>query len=278
MAGTTALEHSNVLQVIAVQFISATAALMLIRRLTGRRKLRMESAAASSAAEKSFGYGIGIVGLGGTMVLQYIAFANAPIMDANIIAYSWPMLAAIYLAVTALNTSTVASVVISLIGFGGVTLIVAGQTATDNGTGNVVLGYCAAVGSAACMAVYTLGMRTVRIPVLDLMLMTTAVGGVGAVLTMIVTTTPVAISSEAGLAIYIGIGPVALGYTLWSFGMKLSGGRLAPLGFMTPVLSTLVLLLGGNAFGGVTALGAGIVLLCTVAVLVVDRLFGNASL
>ena len=281
LAGNAALSSSPLIQVIAVQFAAATVVLYVLRIVTAPRSSPPEKRTDAVLHEKAFGYMVGVVGLGGTMVLQYVAFANAPILDANIIAYSWPMIAAVFLAVTAVTaftTSTAVSLLLSLAGFGGVTLIVVGQGSDAGSAGNPLLGYGAALGSAACMAFYTIGMRSVKIPVFDLMLVTTGIGAITAAAIMVATGTAVAVSPEAALAIYIGVGPVALGYALWSFGMQRSSGRLAPLGFMTPVLSTLVLLIGGQTFGTTTAVGAVIVLACTIGILTVDRYIGNKTL
>lgn len=37
---------------------------------------------------------VGVVGLAGTIALQYLAFATAPLVAANATAYAWPLLVA----------------------------------------------------------------------------------------------------------------------------------------------------------------------------------------
>jgi len=37
---------------------------------------------------------VGFIGLVGTMVLQYIAFASMPVIEANLVAYTWPLMVA----------------------------------------------------------------------------------------------------------------------------------------------------------------------------------------
>ena len=39
-------------------------------------------------------FAVGIIGLVGTMVLQYVAFASMPVVEANLIAYTWPLMVA----------------------------------------------------------------------------------------------------------------------------------------------------------------------------------------
>jgi drug/metabolite transporter (DMT)-like permease len=65
---------------------------------------------------------------------------------------------------------------------------------------------------------------------------------------------------------------MAGGFFLWSRAMSGGGAeRLAPLGYATPLLSTVLLVFFGEAFTFYTLLGASLVLVCSVGVLVVDR-------
>jgi len=43
---------------------------------------------------------VAVLGLAGTMTLQYVAFALAPLVAANAIAYSWPLMVAAGVGVT----------------------------------------------------------------------------------------------------------------------------------------------------------------------------------
>jgi drug/metabolite transporter (DMT)-like permease len=65
---------------------------------------------------------------------------------------------------------------------------------------------------------------------------------------------------------------MAGGFLLWSWAMSGEGAkRLTPLGYATPLLSTVLLLLFGEMFTSGTLLGAVLVLICSIGVLVVDR-------
>jgi drug/metabolite transporter (DMT)-like permease len=71
------------------------------------------------------------------------------------------------------------------------------------------------------------------------------------------------------VAAYIGLGPGAAGYAAWSAGMARSGGRLAPLGYATPLLSTIVLLAAGRPVSGIgTVIGGTLILVCTVGIVI----------
>lgn len=278
LAGGVVLASVPLSVVVAVQFVVATITLAVFKivrshvgtrgRLPAKTFTRSEWMAAAA---------LGLIGLAGTMTLQYVAFAHAPIVEANIVAYAWPMVAALYLAMTARTASSMAGLGLAMLGFVGVIFILTGHTSTaDDGSGS--LGHLAAVISAICMAFYTLGSSRVKVPATDLMLIGTVLGSIGSVAFVAITQPAVTLSPAILPAIYVGAGPVAAGYLLWSLGMAASRGRLAPLGYATPLLSTCVLLLSGRQFGDSTVIGALMVLICTIGVLAADRFMGDRRL
>ncbi len=69
-------------------------------------------------------------------------------------------------------------------------------------------------------------------------------------------------------AAYIGLGPMAAGYALWTRAMAGGGAeRLSPLGYATPLLSTVLLLATGAPATTGTLLGVVLVLACSLGVL-----------
>ncbi len=75
-------------------------------------------------------------------------------------------------------------------------------------------------------------------------------------------------------AAYLGLGPMAAGYALWTFAMARGGVvRLSPLGYTTPLLSTLLLLAAGAPATTSTLAGVGLVLACSLGVLVTNITF-----
>lgn len=217
--------------------------------------------------------GVGLVGLTGTISLQYVSFALAPIVAANVLAYGWPLLAAVWIAASRRDAPAVAGAGLAVLGFVGVALIFVdpGQS-IDSAGAAPVLGYATALGSALCMTVYTLGSGRLSATVADLLLPATAFGAAAAAILVMVTGSPP--PSLAGLiaAVYIGIGPMAAGYGLWTHAMSSNGAvRFAPLGYATPMLSTGLLLVGGASATGTTLTGVGFVLVCSLGVLAVDR-------
>jgi drug/metabolite transporter (DMT)-like permease len=203
-------------------------------------------------------------------VLQYLAFANAPVVEANLIAYGWPMFAALWIAVSAFDRRSAAGLGFACIGFAGVASIVAGGGGLSGG--GTALGYAAALGSALCMAFYSIGSGRARVPALDAMTCGAAVGTLIAAAIAIGTGASLTPGTDWLGVAYIGLGPCAAGYAAWSASMARSGGRLAPMGYATPLLSTVVLVAAGKPLGGAGAVvGGALILVCTVGVVVSTR-------
>ncbi len=279
LAAKFALADLGVVQVLALQFAGATATLATIRAGSGRGTSAAPRANRSSEAVRrpspvSSGVLVGVVGLTGTIFLQYLAFATAPIVEANVVAYGWPLFAALWAALAYRSRQTLAGVPLAIVGFAGVALILGPGTSfasTDGGTA----GYVAALASAVCMAFYTIMSGSLRAPVGTFLLPAAALGMVFALALCVAGLAPwVWMSASLGAwaaSVYAGVGPMAGGFLLW--GLAMSGGgakRLGPLGYATPLLSTVLLLLFGETFTSTTLFGALLILVCSIGVVVMN--------
>ncbi|MGW1975591.1 DMT family transporter [Streptomyces sp. NPDC001889] len=284
LAGSSALATLDLGIVLLLQFVSCTLALGAAEAVTRTRSRRRPPPSAAgppapalTRQEWHHACWVGVLGFGGTMTFQYIGFAHAPIVEANIIAYGWPMFAAVWLAVTVRSRSTATHLVLALAGFAGVAMMTLAQG--GDGPSGSPLGYGSALLSALFMAFYTLGVGRTRVPARRVMLIGGAAACCSSLAIALATGADWTPTTAWWAMVYVGLGPCAAGYLLWSVGMTRSRGRLAPLGYATPLLSTCVLLLAGRAFGGaVAAAGAVLVLLCTVGVLVTDRASAGSRL
>jgi drug/metabolite transporter (DMT)-like permease len=265
LAGSTALERLPVGVVLLVQCATAAAALGAVRYA---RRHRTDTRAPLAGADRRYLLLLGGLGFGGTLVLQYLSFAHAPIVDANLIAYAWPMFAAVWLAITGFGRRS--AVALACVGFAGVGLIVGSGDGLSGG-GNA-FGYAAALGSAVCMAFYSLGSGRARVRALDAMLCGALAGTLPSLALVVQTGASLAPTVDWLYAAYIGIGPCAAGYAAWSAAMAHSGGRLAAVGYATPLLSTIVLLAAGRPVSGAgTAVGGALILVCTIGVVLTAR-------
>ena len=131
------------------------------------------------------------------------------------------------------------------------------------------LGYAAALGSAACMAFFTVAAGRLTASVLDLLIPATLVGTATAGAWVMAQSSPWPAPQHWLVAIYIGIGPMAAGYALWGHAMSGSGAdRLSAIGYATPLLSTTLLIATGQPAGTHTLIGVGLILVCSLGTLV----------
>lgn len=209
---------------------------------------------------------VGLVGLTGTMVLQYLAFASMPVIEANLIAYTWPLLVAAGLIVLRRAARPLRLAVLALAGFAGAALVITGGKHVLT-LGGELYGYAAAIGSALCMAYYTLMIGSLPVAPERLLLPSALVGLAGTLGWSLAEGLPDA-SPEALIGgLYLGAGPMGLGYLLWSKAMRADdGGRLAILGYLTPIGSTALLVAAGEHLTSLAAAGAVLVIGSCLAV------------
>lgn len=119
-AGGAALRGLTVIQVLALQFGGACVTLALARAIQTRREHRASAPVRGRPSRGSIA--VAVLGLAGTMTLQYVAFALAPLVAANAIAYSWPLMVAAGVGVTHGSRRPIA---LAMVGFAGVLLLFA---------------------------------------------------------------------------------------------------------------------------------------------------------
>ena len=191
------------------------------------------------------------------------------------IAYAWPLFVAVWAAWSLRNMQGWVGLVWAGIGFVGVLLIFDAQGDLQF-SGGSELGYLVAVASALCMAFYTVVSARIHVQGDQLLIPATVVGALIAF--ALSSTQDVAWPSLNvwWAAAYIGVGPMAAGFFLWTYAMSGDGAKsLAPIGFATPLFSTMLLLVSGEDFTARTMLGAAMVLVCSIGVLVTERIWSS---
>ena len=244
-----ALSDMTVAQVQTLQFAGATGAFLVLHWLSSNRS-RPSMPAIS----------LGVIGLVGTMVFQYLAFSYGPITTTNLIAYAWPLLTAVFVAAFIGTDNPVKMVLGSLAGFVGVGLLMSGQ-GTPSAANTSWLGYGAAVASAVCMATYTIGIARVSDSPASVLLPASVIGLASASLWWIISGAGGINLEQAFTGLYLGAGPMGLGYALWSMAMRSgSTGHLSTLGYITPVTSTCLLIITGETLTQTAVIGAAVVI------------------
>ena len=174
------------------------------------------------------------------------ALRNAPAAQVNLISYLWPLLMIGLLAVFVRQRPTMLQLAGSLIGFVGLGWFIAPGSA-----GPHLIGYLLAFGAACCFALYSaLRKRFAEGPA-------DAAGAACAIAAVIALalhlfgggTMPTSLDPNALIAmILIGSGPMGVANLLWDQGVRHGDGRvLSAFAYMTPVLSTLLLVVLGLA-------------------------------
>ena len=252
-----ALADLSVAQVQTFQFAGATMTFLALRLVTARGLKTWPGMDALS---------VGLVGLVGTMIFQYLAFSTGPIAAVNLLAYAWPLLTALAVIATGSSGSPGILILASLLGFAGVGLLI-GETRSTGDMNGSVLGYLFAGLSAICMAAYSLGVARVRSSPADVLLPAAVIGLFIAAFWWAVTEGNELSPPTVLAALYLGIGPMGLGYILWSYAMQTGAvGPLSTLGYGTPVLSTIFLIVSGEQLTALAlAGGAAIIAACALS-------------
>ena len=212
-------------------------------------------------------YAVGFIGLVGTMVLQYIAFASMPVIEANLVAYTWPLMVAAAVIVLGRPKRPLLLGVTAALGFVGVALVISGGRTLAWFEGGSIAGYCAAFGSALCMAFYSIAVGRLAVPP-DRLLLPSAVIGVALTFAWCLHGSATGLSGvDLLLGLYLGAGPMGLGYYFWSRALSLDrAGRLAVVAYLTPIASTLLLALSGESLSKTAVAGAVLVIGSCIAV------------
>jgi drug/metabolite transporter (DMT)-like permease len=219
-------------------------------------------------------WALGIGGLFGYHACYFAALALAPPVEANLVNYLWPLLIVVFsglLPGERLRWWHLAGTAAGLI---GCALLVGG------GAAGIELryawGYLAALAAALTWSSYSVLSRRVRqVP-------TDAVGafcGATALLALIAhllfERTYVPQGGEWLAILALGFGPVGAAFYLWDFGVKRGDIKsLGALSYMTPLLSTLLLVVFGRAEASLR-LGLACLLIVGGAVLASRELWGR---
>jgi drug/metabolite transporter (DMT)-like permease len=186
---------------------------------------------------------VGVVGLFGYHAALFTALKMAPAVQANLVNYLWPLLIVVLAPLFIKGTSlTFRHVIAALLGFIGAALaITSGGTLTGNGS----WGYFFALLAAVIWASYSL--ITKRLPHFPTAFVAVFgfVSGCLSLIAHLFLEQPVSPSAfEWALLFIMGLGPLGGAFYLWDYAIKNGDPqRIGLLSFLTPLLSTTLLLL-----------------------------------
>lgn len=190
---------------------------------------------------------LGVCGLFGYHAVYFLALKTAPVVDASLIAYLWPLLIVLFSAMLPGERLRWYHLAGAMMGFAGAILIVAGRGVSFD---SLSFGYFAAAACALIWSGYSvINRRFSAVP-------TDVVGGFCAVTAILAGTTHLLfetslwpLSGGQWLAVIaLGAGPVGGAFFLWDHGTKHGDIRiLGAAAYLAPLLSTLVLIGAGAA-------------------------------
>ena len=185
----------------------------------------------------------GVFGLFGFHAALFTALQMAPAVQANLVNYLWPLLMVVIAPLFLKGTSlTLRHVIAALVGFAGAALAI---TSGGELTGTGSWGYFFAFLAAVIWATYSL--LTKRLPHFDTALVGVFafVSGVLSLIAHLLFEQPVSPSAwEWLLLVLMGLGPLGGAFYLWDYALKNGDPqRIGLLSFLTPLLSTTLLLL-----------------------------------
>ena len=211
---------------------------------------------------------LGVGGLFGYHLVFFVALRLAPPVEANLINYAWPLLIVLFSALLPGERLRWWHVAGAALGLCGVAVLIGGRGGSVAFDPRYIMGYGAAVLSAAIWAGYSvLSRRVGTVP-------TETVGwfcGATALLSLLchAALEQTVVPDAAGWAavVALGLGPVGLAFFVWDHGVKRGDIRaLGAFAYAAPLLSTLLLIAFGQ--GALTAaVGAACLLIIGGAIL-----------
>src|SRR6185437_9268731 len=222
-------------------------------------------------------YLLGVGGLFGYHACYFIALRHAPVVEAGLINYLWPLLIVVFSALLPgerLKCQHLAGCVLALLG--AVLVVTRGQGFNFDAT--YLPGYAAALIAAVIWGAYSvLSRRLPHVPsdtITGFCLVTAALAT--AVHFAIEPTVWPANAWQWAAVVGLGLGPVGLAFYVWDVGVK--HGDIQVLGaasYSAPLLSTALLVLTGYAAYSNTILGACVLITAGAVLAASDLLFGR---
>ena len=188
---------------------------------------------------------IGVYGLFGYHFMLFLALQTAPAVEANLVNYLWPLLIVLLSPIFTKSLSlNFRYVLAAFSGFAGAVLAITYNGSTLESL-SVEVGYFFALAAAVIWATYSLATTKVPrfpTPAIGLFALVSGVLAIGAHFLF----EPAASISTADwfLLLVLGVGPLGGAFYLWDAALKIGDPRrIGLLAFLTPLLSTVLLVL-----------------------------------
>jgi drug/metabolite transporter (DMT)-like permease len=193
---------------------------------------------------------LGVYGLFGYHFMLFLALQTAPAVEANLVNYLWPLLIVLMSPLFTKSLKlNVRYVLASLSGFAGAVIAIT-YNSSALASSSIEIGYLFALAAAVIWATYSLATTKVPsfpTPAIGLFALVSGLLALGAHFLF----EPAATISSADwvLLVLLGAGPLGGAFYLWDAALKIGDPRrIGLLAFLTPLLSTVLLVLvSGNS-------------------------------
>jgi drug/metabolite transporter (DMT)-like permease len=185
---------------------------------------------------------LGVWGILGYHALFYVALQRAPIVQANLLNYLWPLFMVLLAPVIVGEKLTRAILVGAALGCAGAVLVVTQGRALSLSSDHA-LGYACAFGAALAWSTFSLGLKRIGAPAEGRMpaFMLWSLAGALALALVEGDASPPTGRALAAVA-WLGVGPLGLAFVAWGRAMaSASAARVGVLSYLDPLLSTLLL-------------------------------------
>lgn len=193
---------------------------------------------------------LGVYGLFGYHFMLFLALQTAPAVEANLVNYLWPLLivllSPLFTKSLKLNLRYVLS---ALSGFAGAVIAIT-YNSSALASSSIEIGYLFALAAAVIWATYSLATTKVPsfpTPAIGLFALVSGLLALGA--HFLFEPAATISSSDWVLLVLLGAGPLGGAFYLWDAALKIGDPRrIGLLAFLTPLLSTVLLVLvSGNS-------------------------------
>ena len=193
---------------------------------------------------------IGVYGLFGYHFMLFLALQTAPAVEANLVNYLWPLLIVLLSPLFTKSLSlNFRYVLAALSGFAGAVIAIT-YNSSGPASSSIEVGYLFALAAAVIWATYSLATTKVPrfpTPAIGLFALVSGLLAIGAHFVF----EPAASISASDwiLLVMLGTGPLGGAFYLWDAALKIGDPRrIGLLAFLTPLLSTVLLVLvSGNS-------------------------------
>lgn len=184
----------------------------------------------------------GTYGIAGFHIFYFLGLRNAPPIETNLVNYLWPLLIVLLSPLVLKKSLTQSQIIGAILGFSGAFIAISSRGITQSSFFQI--GYLFSFFSALIWSTYSLGLTQNKASVWQNGVYCFVSGIICLVLSFFTEPTYLPTKKDFLFLLIIGLGPLGASFYLWDFAIKRVGAvSIAPISYLTPVISTILLTL-----------------------------------